>query len=73
MKILTIIKVEQRHFFLLFLALLLDRLRRRFRFSCLEGDEKNLDEKLEIFVSVCRRGRLNTGFGPHVSDKNINK
>lgn len=41
-KKLTIIEVEQRHFFLLFLALFLDRLRRRFWFSCLEGDERKL-------------------------------
>lgn len=41
MKVLTIIKVEQRHFFFLFLALFLDRLWWRFSFSCLEGDERN--------------------------------
>lgn len=39
-KQLTIIKVEQRHFFLFFLALFLERLGRRFRFSRLENKEK---------------------------------
>lgn len=40
MKRLTIIKVEQRHFFLaFFLVLFLDRLKRRFGFSCLDGDK----------------------------------
>ena len=49
MKILTVIKVEQRHFFLLFLALFLDRLGRGFRLSRLEGDERKSDMKRRRF------------------------
>lgn len=37
---LTIIEVEQRHFFFLFLALFLDGLWWRLRFCCLERDER---------------------------------
>lgn len=41
MKTLTIVKVEQRHFFLLFFAVFLDRFGMRLRFSCLERDKEN--------------------------------
>lgn len=52
---LTIIEVEQRHFHLLFLALFLDRLRRRFGFRCLEADERNLTWiGADFYVTVCR-------------------
>lgn len=62
MQTLTVVKVEQRHFFLLFFVLFLDRFGRRLRFCCLDGHERKLNGycsnewslNIEVFVPTER-------------------